>query len=122
MNRFSDAFADDYRERECDIIIASLACGNSEGDIGLMGSKEHIATLLSRARNGMIIIGNADMLHKSPSGIKAWNSVFDSLRDADHFYDGLPIKCESHPTQVALLKTPTDFDRLAPNGGCSKPW
>jgi hypothetical protein len=122
VNKFSNAFLDDYRERESDIIIASLTCGNSNGDIGLMGFKERIATLLSRARNGMIIIGNADTLQKSLSGIKAWNSVLDSLRDADHFYDGLPVKCESHPTRIALLKTPADFDRLVPNGGCSNPW
>jgi hypothetical protein len=87
-----------------------------------MAAEERINVLLSRARNAMILIGNANTFQNAKKGKSAWKVLFDSLREKGHFYDGLPVKCERHPDRVALLRSPQDFNSFAPDGGCSEPW
>ncbi len=78
--------------------------------------------LLSRARNALIMIGNADTLMKSNMGKKTWTPFFDILRQYGHLYDGFPTRCERHPDRKAILSRIQDFDDLCPEGGCSLPW
>jgi hypothetical protein len=89
-----------------------------------MYSPERVNVLLSRARNGLIMIGNAETFTnaRNPEGRKLWTRVLDLLRNGGHVYDGIPAKCERHPTREALLVTPEDFDRECPEGGCKEPW
>jgi hypothetical protein len=87
-----------------------------------MASPERVNVLLSRARDGMIMIGNAHTFQNSRSGKDTWSQLFGLLKQHGHIYDGLPIRCERHPTREALLSNPDDFDRYSPDGGCSQPW
>ena len=113
---------DNYQGEESDIVIASLTRSNSSGDIGFMYSPERLNVLLSRARNGLIMIGNSSTFKKSKKGKEIWTKLFDLLLKGEHLYDGLPVFCERHPNRKATFTTPEDFDEQSPSGGCTEPW
>jgi len=87
-----------------------------------MFSPERVNVLLSRARNGLIMIGNTRTFTKSRKGGELWTKLVDMLKENGNLYDGLPVVCGRHPNQRSLLKTPEDFDKDCPDGGCSLPW
>lgn len=113
---------DNYQGEESDIVVASLTRSNSRGDIGWMSSPERLNVLLSRARDALIIIGNADTFLASHKGKEHWRTLINMLTEGHHIYNGFPVKCERHSNRVAVLKCPSDFDEKVPDGGCSEPW
>ncbi|KAL0261728.1 hypothetical protein SLS55_003158 [Diplodia seriata] len=112
---------DNYQGEEKDIVIASLTRANKSGDIGFMSSPERLNVLLSRARNGLILIGNSNTFLSSRKGKKTWGPFFELLGKNGHMYDGLPVRCEQHPNKKMVLKQRGDFEELCPDGGCSDP-
>ncbi|KAF4586118.1 hypothetical protein EYR38_009713 [Pleurotus pulmonarius] len=116
------ATIDNYHGEESDIIIISLTRSNPNNDIGSMFSPECLNVLLSHARDGLIILGNATTYTHSKKGGELWSKLIDLLRSGGHLYEGLPVKCERHPSQIATLVNTDDFDTLCPDGGCTAPW
>jgi superfamily I DNA and/or RNA helicase len=113
---------DNYQGEESEIVIVSLTRSNEKGDIGFMFSPERLNVLLSRARNGLIMIGNAQTFLKSRNADQAWTPFLHFMKEKGHLYDGLPVQCQQHPHKKVLLKTARDFDVECPDGGCSEPW
>lgn len=103
-------------------MIVSLTRSNAEGDIGFMASPERVNVLLSRARKAIVLIGNSQTFLSSRRGGETWDRLFNLLAEGNHILDGLPVKCEQHPDRQQVLKEPSDFDTLCPDGGCSEPW
>ena len=66
------------------------------------------------------MIGNMNTFKNSKRGEESWLPYFELLKVHGHLYDGLPVKCEQHPTRVSLLKVPSDFDNSCPDGGCAE--
>jgi hypothetical protein len=87
-----------------------------------MSSPQRVNVLLSRARNALIIIGNADTYMHSRKGKTVWVPLMDQLKNSGHVYDGFPIKCERHSDRKAFLREKDQFDTVCPDGGCSEPW
>lgn len=87
-----------------------------------MSAPERVNVLLSRARDGLIMIGNSDTFTQARKGKAVWQQLFAMLRDRGHIYDGLPVKCEQHPYRTALLSTESEFEKDCPDGGCLEPW
>lgn len=112
---------DNYQGEESDIVIACLTRSNDTGDIGFMSSPQRVNVLLSRARNGLIMIGNAETFMNSRKGKEVWVPLMDQLKRDGHVYDGFPVKCEQHPEKTALLTEKEQFDEVCPDGGCSEP-
>jgi len=113
---------DNYQGEESEIVIASLARSNKRADIGFMAAPQRLNVLLSRARNALIMIGNADTFKLSRKGKDVWVPFLTQLVENRHIYDGLPVKCEQHPQRTAVLKHKEDFVMNCPDGGCSEPW
>ncbi|KAF2095349.1 P-loop containing nucleoside triphosphate hydrolase protein [Rhizodiscina lignyota] len=111
---------DNYQGEESDIVVVSLVRSNSKGEIGFMSEPERINVMLSRARNALIMLGNADTFMKSRKG-KTWKLLMDQLKHDGSVYDGIPVKCERHPDRKAVLQKPEDFHSLCPDGGCLEP-
>ncbi|KAI9573129.1 hypothetical protein HD554DRAFT_2276579 [Boletus coccyginus] len=86
-----------------------------------MDAPERLNVLLSRARDGLILIGNSDTFLHSRKGGPLWRRFFTLVNDARYRYNGFPAKCERHPWRVVLLKRASDFDDLCPDGGCTEP-
>lgn len=114
--------SDNYQGEESDIVVCSLTRSNASNDIGFMVSPERVNVLLSRARNGLIIIGNMHTFMHSRKGGEVWQKLLELLKEKGHIYDGLPTRCERHPDRSALLKCADDFDKECPDGGCTQPW
>ena len=87
-----------------------------------MSSPERLNVLLSRARNGLVIIGNSETFLKSRTGKEIWTRFFDMIKRLGYFYEGLPVRCEQHNDTKNILRLPEDFERLCPDGGCSELW
>lgn len=68
------------------------------------------------------MIGNMETYMHSKKGKDTWIPFFELMKTKSHLYDGLPVKCETHPEKKFLLKEPVDFDKCCPNGGCAEPW
>ncbi|KAM0516959.1 hypothetical protein ACHAPE_005071 [Trichoderma viride] len=113
---------DNYQGEESDIVIISLARSNERGDIGFLVARERLVVLLSRARNGIILIGNMNTFLASKKGKEMWTLYFDAMKEKGFLFDGLPVHCEQHPDRSALLQKPEDFDQHCPDGGCSQLW
>ncbi|KAF8531244.1 P-loop containing nucleoside triphosphate hydrolase protein [Gautieria morchelliformis] len=115
------ATIDNYQGEESDIVIVSLTRSNASHDIGFMYSPERLNVLLSRARDALIILGNAETFKMSRKGQELWGRLFDLLKQGGNLYDGLPVRCERHKDRTALLTSPADFDEKCPDGGCREP-
>lgn len=113
---------DNYQGEESEIVIATLTRSNKEGDIGFMAAPQRLNVLLSRARNVLIMVGNAKTFSTSRNGKKTWTPFIQHLHTNGQLYDGLPVKCERHPQKMAILKTKDDFQNECPDGGCPAPW
>ena len=113
---------DNYQGEESDIVIGSLTRSNANCDIGFMSSPERLNVLLSRARNGLILLGNSSTFLGARKGKELWNNLFTLLKAGRHIYDGLPVKCERHQNRKAILSRAIDFDNECPDGGCKEPW
>ena len=75
--------------------------------------------LLSRARDGMVLIGNSRTLLRGAASI--WHNVLEHIRERGVVSrDGLPTRCERHPTYQCVLD-PTSFGQKAHLGGCDMP-
>ncbi|PNP38328.1 hypothetical protein TGAMA5MH_09686 [Trichoderma gamsii] len=111
---------DNYQGEESDIVIISLARSNKRGDIGFLVARERLVVLLSRARNGIILIGGMNTFLASKKGNEIWTVYFDAMKEKGFLFDGLPVHCEQHPDRSALLQKPEDFDQHCPDGGCSQ--
>ncbi|KAK7510107.1 hypothetical protein IWZ03DRAFT_396821 [Phyllosticta citriasiana] len=96
---------DNYQGEECDIVI----------------SPERLNVLLSRARDGLIIIGNSETFLSSKKGKDTWGPFLDFMSKKGHIYEGLPVKCEQHPDKEMILKQKTDLAEHCPDGGCEEP-
>ena len=112
---------DNYQGEESDIVIISLTRSNTTGDIGFLSSHERLNVLLSRARDGMILIGNADTFLQARKGKELWQKLFSLLKDGSHIYNGLPVQCAQHLDRKSVLCCPEDFDKESPDGGCNEP-
>ena len=113
---------DNYQGEECDIVVASLTRSNKTNSIGFMDSPERLNVLLSRARNGLVLIGNSHTFLNSKKGGGLWRRLFTLLENGEYVYEGFPIKCERHPERVVLLGCANDFNHHCPDGGCTSPW
>jgi hypothetical protein len=87
-----------------------------------MSAPERLNVLLSRARDALIIIGNAETFINARKGREVWCKLFDHLKENNHVYTGLPVHCEKYPDLTAILAAPEYFETHCPDGGCKEPW
>ncbi|KAH0834052.1 hypothetical protein J3R83DRAFT_11320 [Lanmaoa asiatica] len=116
------ATIDNYQGEESDIVVTSLTRSNKSNTIGFMDSPKRPNVLLSRARDGLILIGNSQTFLHSRKGGALWKWFFTLLENGLYVYQGFPIKCGRHPEHAVLLKHASDFDDHCPDGGCTEPW
>lgn len=120
--KYLNPLLDNYQGEESDIVIVSLTRSNPNQSIGFMRKPERLNVLLSRARNGLIIVGNGETFLGAKGEDNIWSRFFELLRKGNHIYDGLPVKCELHPNRTTELRLPEDFDKWTPYGGCNQTW
>lgn len=73
-----------------------------------------INVLLSRAKHGMYIIGNSE----TSAGVEMWSHVIDMLKELGNMGDKLDLCCPRHTETPLQVKSPDDFSKISPEGGC----
>ena len=75
--------------------------------------------MLSRARHGMYLLGNAELMARGSP--QMWARVIQMLksRNPPQVGDSFPIFCPQHPNNRNNVKDPKQFIEFAPDGGCS---
>lgn len=87
-----------------------------------MAAPERLNVALSRAREGLIMIGNVDTFLAAKKGNSIWLDFITYLKDKRMIHDGLPVFCEQHPDRKTVLASPDKFEINCPDGGCDEPW
>jgi hypothetical protein len=109
---------DNYQGEESEIIIVSTVRSNEQGSVGFLGEPERVNVMLSRAKHGLLILGNMETLinAKSAKAKKLWVSVNESLVEQKAIYDGFPAYCVQHDKKN-IIADPKQFPRF---GGCDE--
>lgn len=95
---------------------------NESHNIGFMVSPERLNVLLSRARDGLILIGNVQTFLRARANNGVWVRFFELMTHGGYVHDGFPVKCERHPDRKSILREPVDFETECPDGGCKELW
>ncbi|MCO5562178.1 hypothetical protein L7F22_015804 [Adiantum nelumboides] len=113
---------DDYQGEECKIIILSLVRSNSlptsgtPGKIGFLAVSNRVCVALSRARDGLFMFGNGELLCQKS---ELWKGVVKELQQSSGYGDALVLTCQNHPDRETRIQKPSDFTSV-PDGGCEK--
>ena len=116
------ATIDNYQGEEADIVLISLVRSNIDNQIGFCIQPERINVMLTRAKLGMILIGNRQCLENAKSkrvGANLWPKVFDIMDQNRYIFPGFPIQCQQHKTNL-LINDPSQFKLKSRDGGCDK--
>ncbi|KAF2856036.1 hypothetical protein T440DRAFT_96542 [Plenodomus tracheiphilus IPT5] len=108
------ATVDNFQGEEAKVIIVSLVRSNERRNVGFLKTTNRINVLLSRAKHGMYLIGNADTY----ASVEMWQKVINMLRATDSVGDKLALCCSRHTGTPIDIQQPEDFVRLSPEGGC----
>ncbi|XP_068247242.1 NFX1-type zinc finger-containing protein 1-like [Palaemon carinicauda] len=109
---------DNFQGEESNIILLSLVRSNEEGKVGFLRTENRICVALSRAKQGLYIMGNMEQLQESS---ELWSDIQSDLTDMEAIGSSLAIKCENHPDVVSQVSSDKDILLKHPEGGCRKP-
>ena len=112
------AAVDDFQGEENEIILLSLVRSNSDNNIGFLKIENRVCVSLSRAKQGLYVIGNLAMLRDQHH--TKWPEIVHNLEKEEAVGPTLPLYCQVHPDDKIEARMPSDFEKR-PEGGCSKP-
>lgn len=104
---------DNYQGEEAKIVLLSLVRSNDTGSIGFLAFRNRICVALSRARDGLYIVGNMDLLAKANP---TWQTIRKRLEAHSAIGSVLELMCEEHMCLVQI-EQPEDFEKVS-YGGC----
>jgi len=110
------ATVDNFQGEEAKVVVISLVRSNDLKSVGFLKTTNRINVLLSRAKHGMYLIGNAETYAHVPM----WSKVLDILRETDSVGTSLSLCCPRHQKTSILISKPEDFELLSPEGGCKE--
>ncbi|KAI1744928.1 hypothetical protein F4680DRAFT_455897 [Xylaria scruposa] len=108
------ATVDNFQGEEADVIVISLVRSNPDGRCGFLKTSNRINVLLSRAKHGMYIFGNA----ATYSRVQMWSKIIGILKSEGNFGTKLPLRCPRHEDKIIEVGSLDDFGRLSPEAGC----
>lgn len=95
---------DAFQGREKDIIVLSCVRSNEHQGIGFLSDPRRLNVALTRARYGVVILGNPRVLSKQP----LWNSLLNYFKEHSCLVEG-PLN-NLKPSMVQLHKPKKTFD------------
>lgn len=111
------ATVDNFQGEEAKIVIISLVRSNPQHRCGFLSTSNRINVLLSRAKHGCYIIGNAETY----SNVPMWTQIIGMLKANGNFGTSLELQCPRHPDTPICVSQPDHFVQFSPDGGCSLP-
>lgn len=111
------ATVDNFQGEEAKIVIISLVRSNPQNKCGFLSTSNRINVLMSRAKHGCYILGNAETY----SHVPMWNQIIELLQDGGNFGPALELQCPRHPETPINVSVPDHFAVFSPDGGCNVP-
>lgn len=111
------ATVDNFQGEEAKVVIISLVRSNAQNRCGFLSTSNRINVLMSRAKHGCYIIGNA----KTYSHVPMWNQIIQMLQANGNFGTELELQCPRHPDTPIGVSQPDHFMQFAPDAGCTLP-
>ncbi|EFJ52298.1 hypothetical protein VOLCADRAFT_86581, partial [Volvox carteri f. nagariensis] len=96
---------DAFQGREKDIIVLSCVRSNEHSSIGFLSDPRRLNVALTRARYGLVVLGNPRVLSRQP----LWNSLLQYFKESGCLVEG-PLT-NLKPSMVQLHKPKRVFDR-----------
>lgn len=90
---------DNFQREENDVILLSLVRSNKDNRAGFVNDINRACVALSRAREGLYVIGNFDVM---TSKSKIWKDVVKDVKSKGCFGMSLPMACQQHNTKVRI--------------------
>ena len=118
LNGIRISSVDNFQGEENDIIILSLVRSNEKGRVGFLKESNRVCVALSRAKMGLYVIGNFDMLKKE--GGTEWMNIIGDMEKRELMGSSLLLYC-SHHNENTSVSSGDDFLAKSPQGGCLKP-
>lgn len=109
------ATVDNFQGEEAKVVIVSLVRSNHQKKVGFLRTVNRINVLMSRAQQGMYLVGNADTY----SNVAMWNEIRGQLEAAGRIGPDIELCCPRHPDTAIRCSEPEDFARFSPEGGCN---
>ncbi|PYH49757.1 uncharacterized protein BP01DRAFT_331171 [Aspergillus saccharolyticus JOP 1030-1] len=116
LNALKLATVDNFQGDEATVVIVSLVRSNKFRNCGFLKSPNRINVLLSRAKHGMYLIGDANTASTAPM----WSSVIELMEKNENIGPYLELECERHPKNKIEVACPDDFTAQSPEGGCAE--
>lgn len=111
------ATVDNFQGEEAKVVIISLVRSNPQNRCGFLSTSNRINVLMSRAKHGCYIIGNA----KTYSHVPMWAQIIQMLEANGNFGTKLELQCPRHPDTSIGVSQPDHFVQFAPDAGCTLP-
>ncbi|KAK0326513.1 hypothetical protein LTR82_002355 [Friedmanniomyces endolithicus] len=108
------ATVDNFQGEEAKVVVVSLVRCNLKNNPGFLKTSNRINVLLSRAKNGMYILGNGDTMAQ----VDMWAEVMEIFKQDGCFGPRLELCCPRHEDTPLQVTTPEDFLRISPEAGC----
>ncbi|GIM16879.1 hypothetical protein Vretimale_19458 [Volvox reticuliferus] len=135
------ATVDNFQGEEATIVLLSTVRNNPDGHIGFLSHRNRVNVMLSRARHGMVVLGNAATLRAAAGklqrrrggggggggvgdggggGATMWAQVLDIMEHDGCVGRSLRVRCANHGTDTEISE-PGEFGLLVGDGGCQMP-
>ncbi|KAG4072805.1 hypothetical protein HA402_009628 [Bradysia odoriphaga] len=88
INQIQISTVDGYQGKQNDLIILSLVRNNTNDNVGFLDTDNRVCVALSRARHGLIMMGNMRILATSSD---TWSKINKILVDRNNIGDDLPL-------------------------------
>ncbi|XP_053682990.1 NFX1-type zinc finger-containing protein 1 [Sabethes cyaneus] len=106
---------DNYQGEEAKIVLLTLVRSNETGSIGFLAFRNRICVALSRAQEGLYVVGNMNLL---ATASKTWESIKRQLEAHSAIGPALELMCEQHQS-IMQVEQPEDFAKYS-FGGCQE--
>ena len=93
LNQVRMTVVDNFQGEENDVIILSLVRNNTRNSVGFLRIDNRICVALSRARNGLYILGNMRMLVNACS---LWSHMEQVFMENGEIGEGFILQCTNH--------------------------
>ncbi|KAH9515716.1 hypothetical protein Btru_011807 [Bulinus truncatus] len=108
---------DNFQGEENKVILLSLVRSNAENSVGFLRTDNRICVALSRAKFGMYVVGDMDLLSKHS---KLLRNIKCTAEEQDCIGPVLNLSCHQHHNLTEIREV-GDFDRAIQLKGCGRP-
>jgi AAA domain len=107
---------DNYQGEENEIVIVSLVRSNARGKLGFIEDKNRINVALSRAKIGLYVLGNFEMIKKKTEEGHLWQRILGLAEQKGYLSEWMVLSCQEHKNDNRV-RSAADFASCK-NGGC----